>query len=92
MATAPSDQSGDVVAADFGDDLVLAEEFDQAFEQLVRVGGGGVVLPDFRHIAAGDVVEPQRASGGLLLSHPRLGLLALDALYAFGRPPGRGLG
>jgi hypothetical protein len=92
VAAAPRDQPRYLVAADFGDELVLAEEPYQSLKLLPGVGGPGVMLADFLPIAPGHVVEAQRGRGRALNGDERPRLLALGALYRFGLPLGRGLG
>jgi hypothetical protein len=89
---APGDQLGDVVAGDFGDQLVPAEELDEPLNEPPRVGGGGVMLADFRPIAPRDVIEAEREGGGFLLRDERPRLLAFGAFYRFRGPFARGLG
>jgi hypothetical protein len=63
VAAPPCYELGDLVACNLGDELVLAEELDDAFKLLPRIGGGGVMLADFEPVPPGDVVEAQRSRG-----------------------------
>src|SRR5215472_8674171 len=92
MAASPRHHLGHVVAADVGNQLVLAKEFDQLPQAPVRGLRLGQMLGMLAPIAAGDIIEAQRCSRRLGLRNMRLRLFALGRFYFFGFAPGRGLG
>jgi hypothetical protein len=90
----PRHQPRHVVAGDLGDQLVLAKKLNQPCKLAPRIAGTmtSMMLPHLPPVAASNIVEPQRGPRGFRLHDVLLGALALDRLYFFGFPPGRGLG
>jgi hypothetical protein len=57
----PGDQPGHIIAGDFGDQLILAEELDQLVEFAPGIAGtiADMMLADLLLIAPGHVIESQ---------------------------------
>ena len=58
MPPTPCHELGHVVVSDLGNDLVLAEKFDQQREPVLGGIGTREMLPDFVPVAFGHVIEP----------------------------------
>ena len=60
MSAPPCDQLRYVVAADVGEELVLAEKVDQIADLPLGVTGTGVMLAYLLPVAPGNIIELQR--------------------------------
>src|SRR5437868_11865797 len=92
MPASPRDQPRHVVAANLGQELVLAKELDQQREPMLGAVGTRVMLPALTPIPPRHIVEAQRGARGRGLRNVLLGPFALGGLYFFRVPPSRAFG